>query len=396
MRPATRAWLLLPCLLVVACGGEPGLVVEELPPPPAEGGQTPELVASGDALLLSWQREVTGGGASLQLARFDGEAWGEPDTVAAGEDWFVNWADFAGVAPFGPGRLLAHWREMAGEGTYAYHIRQRQHDGNAWRPAARLHEDGSATEHGFVATATADDGRLGVVWLDGRKFAEGHGGATGEMTVRFAELSPTGETGPEVELDGRACDCCQTALVPLPDGWLALWRDRSPSEVRDIVASRYHEGEWSAPMRVRDDGWRIAGCPVNGPAADARGDRVVVAWYSEAHQEPRVRVAFSAERPELFGRSTVVDEGDPLGRVDVEWIDEHSAAVLWLEGDRLLLRRVWDDGRRGPALALARSSRARSSGFPRLARLGDRLYVAWTRPGDGGGIGMVAVGLPGG
>jgi len=45
------------------------------------------------------------------------------------------------------------------------------------------------------------------------------------------------------------------------------------------------------------------------------------------------------------------------------------------------VRRVSGDGRAGPVTTVARTATARSSGFPRIARAGDQVIVAWTEAG---------------
>jgi hypothetical protein len=51
------------------------------------------------------------------------------------------------------------------------------------------------------------------------------------------------------------------------------------SEVRDIAVARYESGRWSEPVYPGAEGWRIEGCPVNGPALAADRDRVALAWF---------------------------------------------------------------------------------------------------------------------
>ena len=62
-----------------------------------------------------------------------------------------------------------------------------------------------------------------------------------------------------------------------------------------------------------------------------------------------------------------------------------SALVSWLEstvrGEELRYRRVLADGRVEAAATLVRSARGRTIGFPQLARDGDDVLFAWTRPG---------------
>jgi thiol-disulfide isomerase/thioredoxin len=123
---------------------------------------------------------------------------------------------------------------------------------------------------------------------------------------------------------------------------------------------------------------------------------VAVAWYSYADSRPRVLVAFSADAGVSFAAPIVVDQPvgawAPIGRVDIAYPDDVERAagdrqvlVSWLASERedapLLVRRVAADGRLGRALRLADTRAVRSAGFPRLARIGDALMVAWTDAG---------------
>jgi hypothetical protein len=79
------------------------------------------------------------------------------------------------------------------------------------------------------------------------------------------------------------------------------------------------------------DGWEVNGCPVNGPAVAAAGPQVAAAWFTAANETSRVNVAFSADSGATFGPPIVVDDGRPLGRVDVVLLDQGRALVSWLE-----------------------------------------------------------------
>jgi hypothetical protein len=92
-----------------------------------------------------------------------------------------------------------------------------------------------------------------AVWLDGRKtggYVEGSPGPTPDMTLRAAVVTPGGGLTDEAELDGRTCDCCQTAAASTVDGFLVAYRGRSPDEVRDIFLTRFVQGRWSVPRPV--------------------------------------------------------------------------------------------------------------------------------------------------
>jgi hypothetical protein len=405
--------------LLTACGESPAppAVPEPQPVaiPAAAGASTPFAATAGAAVLLSWV-EPTPTGHALRFARWDGSAVSEPATVAEGAGWFANWADFPSIMQLPDGRLAAHWLQRSGPGRYSYDVMLTWSDdaGATWSAPVKPHRDGTESEHGFVSLfAYGSD--LGLVWLDGRQFVTaadasggdgghasgaangaGHGGnGGGEMMVVFTTLRRDGSLGEEVVLDRRACDCCQTAVASTAAGPLVFYRDRSPDEVRDIAVVRIRAGEPTVPRPVHDDGWVIHGCPVNGPAADARVDDVAVAWFTAAHEEPTVNVAFSRDAGATFGVPVRIDEGHPVGRVDLLFTDDGRAFVVWLEhageGAELRGRLVDADGRVGPSRALAATSAQRASGFPRMARRGGDVLLLWTEPGEPSGIAAAAI-----
>jgi len=375
-------------------GALPGL--QPLAAPGAEGAAEANLSGLPDGrALLSWVEPAEAGHALRIATRPPGGDWSAPVTVARGSDWFVNWADFPSVTAAPDGTLFAHWLAKSAPGTYAYDVRvSTSRDGGAsWSEPRVLHRDGTASEHGFVSTVPVARDTMGFVWLDGRNTVDAagqprsHGEEAAAMSLYFTTLGSDGHPGEEVLLDDRVCDCCQTGAARSGEALLAAYRDRSPDEIRDMSLVRRASGAWSAPAPVADDGWRIAGCPVNGPAVegDAAG-RAVVAWFSAPDEKAVVRVAFSSDAGQSWGDGLRVDEGRPLGRLDVALLEDGSALVSWLEqseaGAGLRLRRIAPDGRRSPAALVSAVRAARSSGFPRLLVAGDELLVAWLDAGD--------------
>ncbi|MDY7096094.1 MAG: hypothetical protein SX243_24230, partial [Acidobacteriota bacterium] len=195
-------------------------------------------------------------------------------------------------------------------------------------------------------------------------------------------------TGDEDLLDPRVCECCATGAALADGGPVVVYRGRSDEEIRDFRIVRRTADGWSAPKTVADDGWRIAGCPVNGPAIDADGQRVVVAWFTAAEDQPRVRLAVSTDGGAHFAQPVEIASEGVRGRVDVVLADDGTAVVSWLgrQADQtaVLLRAVSPQGRPGPIHSVAATSGARSSGFPRLALEGDELRVVW-RNSEGAG-----------
>jgi hypothetical protein len=375
---------------------EPPPALRELATPARDGAGEPHLAALPDGrALLSWVDPAPGGHALRMATRDAGGEWSEPFTVAEGDDWFVNWADFPSVNATPDGTLFAHWLARSGAGTYAYDVvvSISRDAGASWGEPFVLHRDGTVSEHGFVSMVPAATDRMGLVWLDGRHTVDAagelrsHGERGAEMSLYYTSVAADGTRGEEASLDSRVCDCCQTAAARAGDTLLVAYRDRSPEEIRDTALVRLLEGGWTPPAGVVAEGWRIDGCPVNGPGldADARG-RSAIAWFSAPDERPAVRVAFSADAGARWSEGSRVDEGRPLGRVDVVLLEDGSALVSWLEqaeaGARVLLRRTHPDGSQSEARVVSSTGAARSSGFPRLVAVGDELVVAWRDDAD--------------
>lgn len=352
----------------------------------------PQLaVDSRGRVILSWMTRI-GEGPRHRFAysRLDGSTWQPAVTIAERSGFFVNWADVPAVHPLPDGRLLAHWLEKSGAGTYAYDVRLARSDaeGRTWNADHAPHRDGTATEHGFLSSFAWPGGGTGLVWLDGRAMAGDHAAhdQSGAMGLRAARVDADGRIGDDVLVDDRVCECCPTAAAATADGAVIAYRDRSHSEVRDIAVRRLVDGVWSPPTLVHADGWTINACPVNGPALAAEGRSVALAWFTAEGDQPRVQVAFSADGGASFGPPVRVDDVSTLGRVDIALLTPDRALVSWMEfatgGSTLRVREVQRDGRRTPSRVVTTMTSERASGYPRMARAGDRLVFAWsvTRP----------------
>lgn len=368
-------------------------VVHPLDSPAGPDSREPNLFATDDGrVILSWVEKGSENRYRLRFVVRTSKVWSDARTVAEGANWFINWADFPSVISLNDGSFAAHWLVKSGAGTYAYDVNvARAEDGGDWSKPIVPHADKTQTEHGFVSLLPLTDGRIGAIWLDGRNFSntqhgEGdHGAAKANMTLRYAAIDRSGTVSDEAVLDERVCECCQTAATMTETGAVVVYRDRSPDEVRDIYVVRYQAGQWSSPQPVHVDGWKIDGCPVNGPSISAYGRQVAVAWYTEAGNNPRVNVAFSKDAGASFGPPHQIDDGDAVGRVGVAMLPDGGVYVCWLSGTvesgAIKVRRVTADGTLGPVAIVATSDISRSSGFPRLARMGDEILFAWTEFG---------------
>lgn len=374
---------------------ESALAVRDAESPAGPDSREPELHSTADGrVILSWVEKVGEKRHALRFAaREAGGGWSEARTVAQGDNWFVNWADFPSVIATSDGGLAAHWLVKSGTGTYAYdvNVARSKDGGKTWGRPVVPHTDRTQTEHGFVSLLPLADGRLGAVWVDGRNLKdvkegeEEKGPLPVSMTLRYAAMDAEGRLSDEAMLDERICECCQTSAALTSEGVIVAYRDRSEGEVRDIYFVRQQGGKWSEPRPVHADGWQINGCPVNGPSVAADGRKVAVGWFTEAGDAPHVKIAFSEDAGASFGGPVEVDDGDAMGRVDVALLSDGSALVCWMsgsaEGGAHKVRRVSPTGALGPVSVIARSDVSRSSGFPRMSRLGDTMHFAWTQFG---------------
>lgn len=377
--PATRATPLVAATMVHEI---------QMPATIGGGGAEPFLAVDREgALLLSWlESNEAAKTAALKVARFSSGRWSDPSVVVSRNDLFVNWADFPSVVEASDRTLFAHWLQKSGSGTYAYDVMlARSRDGGkTWSNAAKLHDDSVQGEHGFVSlTPHPTKPVVSAVWLDGRNMTEGEGHeAHGDMTLRFANVASDGRVSDAQELDPRTCECCATGMTWTEAGPLVAYRDRSSDEIRDISLVQKIGDTWTPPRTLHADGWKIEGCPVNGPQLDARGRNVVAAWFTAAGDKPLVHLAFSSDSGSSFGKPVRIDAGHATGRVDVILLSDGRAFATWIDGAgsdaAIVARIVAPDGVMGTLTTIARSSTARGAGFPRAALAEDGLYVAWT------------------
>lgn len=353
--------------------------------PATKGANLPYLtVGQNNSLYHSWV-EKSEDTTLLKYAKYVDEAWTTPTTIAAGSDWFVNWADYPMISHTKNG-LMAHFLAKSSTETYAYDVNLIADSGQGWSAPFKAHNDDSKIEHGFVTMLPLSDSTFQVAWLDGRNTGgsgheEGNHGGGGAMTLRTAVIGLDGSITEESELDNRTCDCCQTSGAITSEGPVFVYRDRSELEVRDIFITRKLNGKWSNPAPIAHDNWNISGCPVNGPRADAISNNLAIAWYTAANNQSKVKVVFSKDAGKSFGEPITVDAQFPLGRVDLTMLNESTAIVSWLtkEGDFTLIkaRKVFKNGTMDPPIVISETSDSRGSGFPQMEKVGDEVYFAW-------------------
>ncbi len=351
---------------VLALAASPVPTVSEIKSPAPPGSGQPNLTVAADGrVFLSWIEADTPQGYVLRFSVRGAQGWSAPKTIARGANWFVSDADVPSLAVLSDGTLAADWFVASvGPRSEAYDVNLvfSKDGGTTWSKPLMPHRDGKKRQHGFVSMVPTPDAKLAAIWLDGRNMPSEE---EGDMALMYTTIAANGTLGPETQIDNRACECCRTSMTATADGLVAVYRDRSDKEIRDISIVRYANGRWSQPQALTNDGWEIDGCPINGPAVSANGRNVAVAWFTAPDDKSQVYVLMSADSGKTFGKKIRIDDGNPIGRVDVVSRSSGAAVVSWVErtsqGAQVRVREVAANG----------------SVFPRMVRSGDDIVVAW-------------------
>lgn len=205
-------------------------------------------------------------------------------------------------------------------------------------------------------------------------------------------LSPDGTSLGDWTVDPDVCTCCQNTVAVLPgDRVFVAYRGHTRDEIRDNLHTTFDlaTASWSKPATLRDDGWKIAACPVNGPAADSLGSALAVSWFTAAEGIARVFARISVDSGTAFTAPVQIDLGRPIGRLETVALPDRSAVILWLEmkseknAAGLYARRLFPDGRLSAPQLLTTTTQARTGGFPRAAvRLDGSFVISFTQTGD--------------
>lgn len=344
-------------------------------------------------VYMSWLTSIEEEIYALRYSKYGDQGWEYPETVLVDTDFFVNWADFPSVVGIDGEAFAAHRLRKKEGGPYSYDVELilKNSETGRWDQAVVPHRDETATEHGFVSLETGMNSSLFAVWLDGRETADRgndeYDDISKAMTIRSAEITRDGNITRSQVIDSAVCDCCQTDITAVENGYLVVYRDRSENEIRDIKIARYstETGEWSEPATVYDDGWQIQACPVNGPRIVSNGTDVTVAWYTQADGYPAIYLAKSDDGGETFQEPVLIaDENlNTVGRVDLLMTDDGRVFVSWLQADSgngyVIITEIEPDGTVGNLVHAGTTSSSRSSGFPRIVQQNESILVAWTQ-----------------
>lgn len=215
----------------------------------------------------------------------------------------------------GPTQIYVLWQQEDSKGTELLAARSLSW-GHSFEKPVKVTDKTKSSFSGFSSIAVAPNGDVFVVWLDGRDPQPPVTGSLtpeGTFSVYLARSTDHGASfGKNVRIAFGACPCCRPALAFGEQGELFVgWRKVFAGDIRDMVVATSHDNgaTFGAPVRVAIDNWKISGCPDSGPALAVRGNRLYVAWLSEAGSKAGIRLSYSDDDAQSFTKP-IIASGD--------------------------------------------------------------------------------------
>ena len=354
-----------------------GFPFEMVKTPADNNSLAPNICSFGEHFALSWIERKSDGLARLQMASWNGLSFNKKNLVTQSNQMFANWADIPSIVEAPSGDLYAHWLNRISSKTYAYGIRIERsvNQGKSWSSLGWLHNDTSATEHGFVSLIP-EDRHVRAFWLDGRMMKK----SKGKMMLHTAIIDGEKIINERV-LDEDVCTCCPTSAVQLSGGPMVVYRDRSPKDIRDISFVLAKSRKWSEPTTLKIDNWLMPGCPVNGASIDTFGNLIAVSRFTVIQDKAQVILRLFNEGQMKSGKEIVLDKDIPIGRCATVCTKD-SIYTAWIGFEKnqavLKLAQVSLDGKIKRNTILTPIDGSRSSGMPRAIFSGGYLWVSWT------------------
>lgn len=202
--------------------------------------------------------------------------------------------------------------------------------GRSFSAPATVNDNLDEIGHSFGTLTMNADGRLALVWLDGREKAAAvkRGASYRGSSVQYVLSDDRGASfTPNRKLADHSCECCRIGIAFAPDGTAyAQWRHVFGDNIRDFALAPLAEG--AAVIRASEDDWHIAACPHHGGdlAIDESGRRHLV-WFTGSARGAGIYYRFAdGERfgpPLAFGNPDA-QAGNPAvfardGKVHLAW-----------------------------------------------------------------------------
>ena len=349
------------------------------------GSLSPYLTTSQTGTTsLNWL-EPTQTGFAIKFKLYDG-SWGKERTIAKGDNWFINWADFPSLLHIGQDNFVAHWLVKSSADRYAYdvYVAHSKNNGDDWSQPQLINKDKTPTEHGFVSLYE-DNNSVGLIYLDGRKMINTMSEDPNDtgMSLRSVNINDQQIITSSNLIDGLVCECCQTDIAIGSDGPIGIYRNRSKNEIRDIYITRKIDNKWTEGNPIHNDNWAIAGCPVNGPSIYAKDDDVTIGWFTGANNQPMIKIKKSNDSGKTFTNPISIGKNEAIGHINLTMDENLNTWIVWQKkisdgAAALMLSMLEHNTNRLYELTVDASGNIPRYSVPQITIHKNKVIMAWT------------------
>jgi hypothetical protein len=383
---------------------------------PGRTNSTPTVAADGAFVTVAWSATLPSGETDVfaAVSRDGARTFGPPVRVNhVSGDARVNGEQPPRIALVRAGSaapaVTIVWTTKGKSGTRLVSATSSD-GGRSFASATVVPDTDAAGNRGWHNVAVDPNGHVYTIWLDHREMADHvmgaapkhdhiHSGTSGSGPPDGVAMAQKSKVY-VATLDGGVashavaagvCYCCKTAIAIGADGTIyAAWRHVYSGNLRDIAFAVSRDGgrTFGPPVRVSADGWRLEGCPDDGPAIAVDGaNRVHIVWPTLVKNE-----AGEATIAIFYATSADGRTFTPRVRVPTSDVAHHPQIAIAPDGAPTI---VWDESGGGvrrvavasvPALEKTVAGDGASAVYPSIAFSGAQLIAAWTSAGASGSV----------
>lgn len=355
------------------------------------GSSKPQLAisASGALYLLAVAGDESHRQLTLSISHDGGDTFASPVAVSEPDAGVIAHGENGPSLAQTPTAVYTLWQQSKAQGSPQLMFARGSGMGHSFDKPIEIAAKSTPSFTGFSSMKVAPNGDIYAVWLDGRD----QPAVPGTFGVYLAKSTDKGATfAPAARIALGACPCCRPTLGFGDKGEVYVaWRKVFSGDVRDIVVATSTDGGklFSEPVKAGDDGWVLHACPDSGPSMTTAYGKLYVAWYSEGHNQPGIRVSVSTNGAKSFARPRIAS-GDVLDSNHPQLsVSEDGRILLAFQGRKpsqgseawsatqVFFTAVNADG--APSKPLPLPLAGKSASYPAvLSASAGRAFVAWT------------------
>jgi BNR repeat-like domain len=292
--------------------------------------------------------------------------------------------------------FYALWEQNATNGETDLMFARSLRFGRKFDKPVRVTDKTTPSQNGFSYLATAQNGDLYAVWLDGR---DPQHTAPGTSHVYLAKSTDKGATwSKNIAIADNVCPCCRPAIAFGAGGEVYVaWRGVDAGDVRDMMlaVSTDNGATFGKSVLMANDNWKISGCPHTGPQLVTKGKRLYAAWHSDGDSKNAgIRVVWSDDNGRSFSKPVIASGAVNDTNHPTLSLSEDGRLLLVFQGRepaekegwgpvRAFLTEVYDSGTVSAPSVIPGSRKTVQ--FPAVvAGTVGRVFVAWTESTDKG------------